>query len=298
MTGPRDDWGRYWREVAVTSGATLADLPAPVQQRLDAPWSTLAAALPRGGRVLDLATGGGVVLAMLRHRRRDLKLTGVDAATAPPSRSGMALKGGVSIDALPFRDGSFDAVTSRFGIEYATLTRAAAEAARVCRTGGRICFVVHHAQSPVLRHNRARYDALRWASRDSGWMEVAANLVRARETMALPTPTSLRAAAADAMQRFPSQTAATDFLAGLLQLLDAGLGRPGVAVPGLAALATRADDELSRLEALFEAACDDARLEIITAALGDCGIELAPVETIDERPGGEPLAWLIGGRKL
>lgn len=298
MTERRDDWERYWRDApAAASGATLSDLPAAVRQRLDAPWARLAAALPPKAKVLDLATGGGIVLALLKQAKANLVLTGVDAAPELPKRPGMTLKGGVATERLPFPDASFAAVTSRFGIEYGPLDIGAAEAARVCRPGAHICFILHHADSPVLRHNRDRLKALRWAAHESGWMEKAANLVRARAAAALPTPAAFRTAPGEAAKHFPGQSVGPEFLTGLVQLLDAGLGRPGAAVPGLTVLSERANDEIGRLDALLGAACDADRLAVLTRALAYGGVALAPVGTIDERPGGEPLAWLVEGRR-
>ena len=298
MTEPRDDWGRLWREAPVAaSGATLADLPPAMQQRLDAPWARLAAVLPPRAKVLDLATGGGIVLTLLKQARSNLVLTGVDASPVLPKRPGMTLKGGVSIERLPFADASFAAVTSRFGIEYGPLATSAAEAARVCRPGAHICFVLHHADGPVVRHNRERLTALRWVAHESGWVEKAANLVRARAATALPTPAAFRAAAADAASRFPGQSVGPEFLTGLVQLLDAGLGRPGARVPALKSLVERANGEIGRLEALSAAACDEQRLTELTDALVRGGIILAPSATIDERSGGAPLAWLVEGRR-
>ena len=47
------------------------------------------------------------------------------------------------MEALPFADGSFDAVTCRYGLMYALdPARAVAEAARVVRPGGRVAFMV------------------------------------------------------------------------------------------------------------------------------------------------------------
>ena len=298
MTEGVGDWDRFWRDApAAANGATLADLPPAMQQRLDAAWFRRGGALPPRARVLDLATGGGIVLARLRQYRPNLLLTGVDAAQALPKRRGMTLKGGILTERLPFPDASFAAVTSRFGIEYGPLARGAGEAARVSRPGAHICFVLHHGDSPVLRHNRERLKALRWAAKDSGWVDKAANLVCARATAAIPTPAAFRMAAAEASERFPAQSVGPEFFAGLIQLLDAGLGRPGASVPGLKALIQRADDEIGRLEALLGAACDTQRLTELTDALTRGGIALAPVGTIDERPGGEPLAWLVEGRR-
>lgn len=295
MSAAQTGWAGFWQdEPAAESGATLANLAPELRDCLDAPWHAFAAGLPARARVLDLATGGGVVLDLLRRHRGDLALTGVDAAPKLPKRRGMTLRGGVWLDRLPFADASFDAVASRFGIEYGPLPAGAAEAARVLRPGGALCLLVHHAQSNVLRHNRERRDALQWAAHDSGWASKAANVARTRMAAALPVPPAFRAAAADAALRFPGQSAAWEFLTGLAQVLE--LGPRSGAEAGVGQLVVRADGELARLDALIGAACDADRLAELTGALARGGVQLAPVRTVDE-PGGAPLAWVVEGRK-
>lgn len=295
MTQVQTGWGAFWQdEPAAAGGATLADLPPHLRDRLDSPWTALADSLPAKARVLDLATGGGIVLDLLHRKRADLVLTGVDAAPSLPKRRGMVLRGGILTARLPFADTSFDAVTSRFGIEYGPLAAGAAEAARVLRPGGAVCMVLHRADSKVLRHNRARRDALHWAAHESGWVTKAINLARTRLTLPLPTPPAFRTAPAEAAARFPEQSVAWEFLTGLAQVLEVqGPAGGEVAVQQLLA---RADGELARLDALIEAACDAARLAEFTQALERHAVELAPVRAISE-PDGAPLAWLVEGRK-
>src|SRR3954463_9935527 len=101
--------------------------------------------LHAGWRVLDVATGSGnAAIAAARH---GCTVVGADSAPAPLARARRrAAAEGLSVEllegdaeALPFADGSFDAVTSVFGSMFAPAhARAAAELLRVCRPGGTI----------------------------------------------------------------------------------------------------------------------------------------------------------------
>ena len=96
-------------------------------------------------RVLDVAAGNGN--ATLAAARRGCKVTSTDyveslldrgAERADAERLQVAFKV-ADVEALPFKDGSFDAVLSTFGVMFAPdHARSAAEMARVCRPGGRI----------------------------------------------------------------------------------------------------------------------------------------------------------------
>jgi demethylmenaquinone methyltransferase/2-methoxy-6-polyprenyl-1,4-benzoquinol methylase len=106
-----------------------------------------AAAGP-GDRVLDVATGTGAVAAELAARH-GCRVTGVDqsparlaAAAAALAERGLA--GRVALvrgeaEALPFADGSFDALTVTYLLRYVADPAATlAELARVLRPGGRL----------------------------------------------------------------------------------------------------------------------------------------------------------------
>jgi SAM-dependent methyltransferase len=101
--------------------------------------------LQAGWRVLDVATGSGN--AALAAARRGCDVVGIDYVPA------LLERGRIRADAehlsaefvegdaedLPFPTASFDAVTSIYGVMFApNHERAAAELARVCRSGGRI----------------------------------------------------------------------------------------------------------------------------------------------------------------
>src|SRR6516165_8699680 len=101
--------------------------------------------LQSGWRVLDVATGSGN--AALAAARRGCKAVGVDYVPALLERGRVRAEAErldvdfVEGDAedLRFPDASFDAVISIYGVMFAPdHRRAAAELARVCRSGGRI----------------------------------------------------------------------------------------------------------------------------------------------------------------
>jgi SAM-dependent methyltransferase len=118
----------------------VAELLTPVHDGL------LARLSPRPGeRWLDVATGTGAIA--LRAARAGADVTGVDIAPALLEQAERAVDAeGLDIrldlgdaQALPYGDGSFDVVSSCFGVIFAPDYEAAAsELGRVCRPGGRL----------------------------------------------------------------------------------------------------------------------------------------------------------------
>src|SRR5205823_4344136 len=97
----------------------------------------LVSRIPPGSRVLDVATGTGMVAAELE--KRGCRVVGLDqsdsmlrraATNATPFVQGQA-------EQLPFADGSFDAVTFTYLMRYVDDPAATlAELGRVVRAGG------------------------------------------------------------------------------------------------------------------------------------------------------------------
>jgi ubiquinone/menaquinone biosynthesis C-methylase UbiE len=144
--------------------------------------------LRAGQKVLDVAAGNGnVTLAAARRwcevTSTDYVLSLLDRGRARGAAEGWAIDfQEADAEALPFKDGSFDAVVSTFGVMFTpNQDKAAAELLRVCRTGGKIGManwtpdgfigqvfktVGKHlpppagAKSPALWGTRARLDEL------------------------------------------------------------------------------------------------------------------------------------------
>ena len=113
---------------------------------LDFLWRRRAAAIVRGwrpGRLLDLATGSGVLAARLARACPEMLIVGADFCLPMLQRAQAAgrLERLVVADAmgLPFADGVFDAVTVAFGLRnMASYVGALREMRRVLRPGGNV----------------------------------------------------------------------------------------------------------------------------------------------------------------
>jgi ubiquinone/menaquinone biosynthesis C-methylase UbiE len=116
----------------------------PITTRLVEPLLD-AAGVGGGSRVLDLASGPGYVAA--RAAERGASVVGVDVAEAMISLARrlhpqLEFRPG-NAEALPFPDGSFDAVVGNFVmLHLGRPERAAAEFARVLAPGGRVALTV------------------------------------------------------------------------------------------------------------------------------------------------------------
>ncbi len=107
-----------------------------------------AAGVGRGQRVLDVACGtGALTLAVADRVGPEGAVTGLDPnpdmlAVARAKHAPVDWRSGTA-EAMPFRDGSFDAVVSQFGMMFFTDAPASVrEMMRVLRPGGRLAVAV------------------------------------------------------------------------------------------------------------------------------------------------------------
>ena len=130
---------------------------------LDAAWrrrAVAAAALPAGGRALDVGTGTGALARALVRAAPDAEVVGVDFTTPMLALARRRQPAGARLhflladaQALPFPAGSFDCVTSAFVIRnVADRLAALREQARVLRPGGRVvCLEATWPRAPLFR---------------------------------------------------------------------------------------------------------------------------------------------------
>jgi SAM-dependent methyltransferase len=145
-----------WQRAAADYDATFARATALfVEALLD------AAAVCAGMRVLDLCCGTGVVAAAMAAR--GALVTGLDFSAAMLEQArlrhpGLRFDEG-DAEALPFADGSFDAVVSNFGIHHVP-GAALAEVKRVLRPGRRLAFTTWTSADQNIAW-RLLFDAIR-----------------------------------------------------------------------------------------------------------------------------------------
>ena len=129
------------RKLFAPLGPTYDRVGAALSLGQDPRWRRfLVSRLPRGGHVLDVATGTGLVAAELR--RRGFEVTGVDLSPEMLAIAHRRFGGEValiqaSVEALPLVSESFDHLTSAYPLRYVADPEATlAELVRVVRPGG------------------------------------------------------------------------------------------------------------------------------------------------------------------
>lgn len=180
----RRAWSSFWASGALHSCVgSFADNYDGAIGRF---WRERFGRLQPGARVLDLATGNGALPRMLWDMfegRHSLAIDAVDLARlaprwfSPEVHAGISFHPGVGMEDLPFADASFDLVTSQYGLEYAQWPKAVDEAARVCRPGGSLAFVLHHADSVIVRVGREELSQQRVLLDSNGLLAAATGVL-------------------------------------------------------------------------------------------------------------------------
>lgn len=287
-------------------------------------WREVFGRLPAVARVLDVASGNGALPRLLVEHCRSpgVQCDAVDIAAVqlpwiaklpPGDRQRVRLHGGVDATALPFPEGVFDLVVSQYGIEYAGLDIAVAEALRVCRGGGGIAMVLHHAAGRPATLARIELEHIRWLEQEHGWFEATAAMV---EPMARTATFGGRAslqddakanAARDRFNRVQNEltvrATAGDGADVLFEMRDAAMAtfelaaREGAAVAGKALEAAR--QELSagatRLDDLCTHALGPERARAVCERLERAlGVPVALAELREEA--GHLMGWTLRSR--
>lgn len=167
-------WSLYWAQDRLHSCvATDEDVDQAV---LNDVWKSFAESLAADARVLDLATGNGAVPSALLLNKSTLLIDAVDQADVDPAKflknnpelAAVTFHANTDINKLPFKNNSYDAISSQFGIEYAGLGHASKSASKCLKPGGRLCFVIHHADSSIIKSSHAKIVEMQELLKPSG----------------------------------------------------------------------------------------------------------------------------------
>lgn len=297
----RQSWSRYWASGALHSCAT--SFAGNYDDDIGAFWREAFAGLRVSQRVLDVATGNGPLPKLIADLCTDLpEVDAVDLAEVHPEwhaglpdsrRAHIRFHAGVAAEKLPFADGSFDLVTSQYGIEYSDLARSLTEVGRVAHPQARMAFVLHHAEALPVRIGRAEIGHLAFLRGSDGLMAAARQFLPLHAKGAgQGTPRAAFDAALKQVHERAQSAFAPDVLhetlVSVIKLAQAAPSLGAAAVESqLAALAQHlADDELRQSE-LVAHALTRAQVEAMAAALApDTAFELREL-----RVRGELFGW-------
>ena len=164
-----EQWETYYRSGAIATGPEGPDGLYDLEVRRA--WVAFFSTLPAEARLLDVATGNGVVplIALDFARSRGVRWTidATDLARIDPVQQvpqggerfdGVRFYPGVATEKLPFNDASFDAVTGHYALEYSDTAAALTQVHRVLKPGGEAQFILHHAESSLLQSARRSLD--------------------------------------------------------------------------------------------------------------------------------------------
>jgi SAM-dependent methyltransferase len=280
MSDGQRGWADFWKADCAASCEPEYPETALEIARL---WQGWLARCADGSRVLDVATGNGIVLAhaaaAARARGRRFALTGIDRAEIDPPRylrnldpalRAATFLGGVAAESLPFADGSFDVVVSQYGLEYADLERALAEAARVLVPGGALVWLAHADGSEIARQHRGQAKELDFLLAPGGPV-AAMHAMVARQRVGQDITAALDACRSDAMQfsrAHPPASIIREVLEGFTALLSSTGGHDAVA-----AVLTEAERRLrthrDRIGSLLDAVLTPDRLGRVRTRLSE-----------------------------
>jgi len=236
-------------------------------------WHSFARTLPKNARVIDLATGDGAVLSNLLEVRKDLKLTGIDRATTlPDAPRGTKLKGGISMEDLPFADNHFAAATSQFGFEYGDIGKIAVELARVLRPGGRVGLLTHRLDGPIVAHNRKRREQIGWAIEEQELPMIARNSLALRKSGIATIPQAIMQAPEKGAAAHGPRSAAWEIAEAIRRTLHLGRNDSAENVSAiLDDIEAQAKNELGRIASLEQAAATASDIERFQAVMTQAG---------------------------
>jgi len=264
-------WKTFWAQQG--PGSATGCLPARWQSvfaELESAWRDFAQRLPKGARVLDLATGDARVLHWLGEARSDLHRTGVDLApNLPPAPPNVTVHGGVAMEDLPFEDGAFDAVVSQFGVEYGEPSAIAKEVARSATQDAAVAFVVQRGDGAILAHNLARAEQIRWVLDEIGLIGSTKAAVTEGPPPWETATASVAAIVDEGRQRYGDRAAGWEIPEAVRRSLVMG-AQAGDSADGVIGLLERiesqARNELARIDSLA-GACEtaDAREDFLAA---------------------------------
>ncbi len=160
MTDFESSWNEYWQSGLATSCVSNGhDGYPPAIEKF---WHNFFRILKDGNKIIDLCSGGGgvpqLIISNVEDKNIQLEINLTDLAVIKnrlDSKEGISLNyiSECNCENLPFKQETFDIVTSSFGIEYSDLTKTIGEISKVLKKGGYLCAVIHTYDSEIVKNS-------------------------------------------------------------------------------------------------------------------------------------------------
>lgn len=309
-------WNRYWRGMKEGGQFGIGGASHP---RLDEFWREFfltVGAHPGAKKIIDIASGDGAVLATaidtLGGDSVDLTCLDISQHAVELLRQRYPDVEGVIGNALrvPLASGSFDIVTSQFGVEYAGIA-AFDEAIRLVAPGGQLALLVHHRSGLMYEDCSASIDAVEklksseFIVRSIAMFEAGFAALRGADRGPYDTATqNLLPAYRDLeriMQHYGAHVAG-DTLLRLYQDVDnihQQMERydSEEILQWLARLDSELDGYTQIMDAMRDAALDEPQFLAVCDAVKDAGFCLQQALVLRGDEPGLPIAWVLTATK-
>jgi len=184
-----EHWSKYWQYSGVLNSFAEGEASSGYTGALKQHWEAIFAALPNAAAVVDIGTGNGA-LALLAHdyskaNQKDFNLHGIDAAKIDPAAAlkqtpavakklkAIQFHSEIFIEKAPFKDATVDAYVSQFGFEYADRKQALKVILASLKEKGSAHFMVHNAQSGLVKNSTAGIEVIESVLTDSPLFQLA-----------------------------------------------------------------------------------------------------------------------------
>ncbi len=305
-------WDTYWQGAGETGAYSSGGVNHPV---ILAFWEDFFHTVKTGDTtqgILDVASGSGAVIecALDVFEDRRVELTSLDVSNAAISNILNRFPGvqGLVADALsiPLDTGSFDIVTSQFGVEYAGVD-AIDEAARLVAQDGHLALLLHQHASVIHQECTDNLDAVRLLQ-ESRFVPYAVQMLAAGFEAVKGGDRALYELAAsqlapavqavDSIMAEYGEHVAGDTIIRLYRDVDRihrNMQRydPGEVLAWLGSMDGELDAYAGRMSSMCRSAIDNETFDQICTSLCNRGFTTLRAESLVEPEHNLPLAWVL-----
>ncbi|GEA13637.1 class I SAM-dependent methyltransferase [Alteromonas sp. KUL49] len=146
--------------------------------------------------IVDIGSGNGALidLALNNFKYSQPNYIGVDTAklSIPKhlSQENVRFHQNTRAESLPFDSSTIDVAISQFGFEYTNMDKALKELSRSVKSGGEVCFVMHHKDSVIVKPNALIRKAVDEVMIKNGPFDVMSMFVNAIHKFGKNNPTA------------------------------------------------------------------------------------------------------------